>query len=516
MSTFAFTMRSNRTIYNILLSVAIVFMASLPLSAIEEKQFAAVSWKAKGDTCYGAGRLAEALEYYTKALDGSKRNNDDHTYYASIGNIGNIYARMGDFKRALYYFGMGYEAAVKNKETEMQWNFSTNIVAAYCMLKDTKNARAFFRNQMTIPIKDDVKKRYYFLNNQAYISLAENNQQMAEYYFRQTRDFVNERRMPLPYFVSSEMEIGKMMARKGNIDEAMRCFRTVHDTLVNVGNKDMLVGVLKEMSDIYSKSGQKDSAEKYRSQYLLMSDSVFNAQQFNIANSKLFEYENSQTKQRIDSLVSRNNMQLIVIVVFVIMVIGLTLLYIALRRRTRSLLEAQRMLVSKNEELMQNDRQNKTLLEQYVQMANRQAEQANDGAHPSEAKQGVNIDEEQRNKLLNCITSVMNDVEVISKSDFSLQMLADMVESNTKYVSWIINDTYKKNFKTLLNEHRIREACRRLADTEHYGNMTIQAIYEELGYNSAASFIQSFKKVNGITPSMYQKLRQQAVDDSEA
>lgn len=71
------------------------------------------------------------------------------------------------------------------------------------MLKDTKNARAFFRNQMTIPIKDDVKKRYYFLNNQAYISLAENNQQMAEYYFRQTRDFVNERRMPLPYFVSS-------------------------------------------------------------------------------------------------------------------------------------------------------------------------------------------------------------------------------------------------------------------------------------------------------------------------
>lgn len=115
MSTFAFTMRSNRTIYNILLSVAIVFMASLPLSAIEEKQFAAVSWKAKGDTCYGAGRLAEALEYYTKALDGSKRNNDDHTYYASIGNIGNIYARMGDFKRALYYFGMGYEAAVKTR-----------------------------------------------------------------------------------------------------------------------------------------------------------------------------------------------------------------------------------------------------------------------------------------------------------------------------------------------------------------------------------------------------------------
>lgn len=37
--------------------------------------------------------------------------------------------------------------------------------------------------------------------------------------------------------------------------------------------------------------------------------------------------------------------------------------------------------------------------------------------------------------------------------------------------------------------------------------MTIQAIYEELGYNSAASFIQAFKKVNGMTPSVYQKLK---------
>lgn len=511
-------MNSNQTSYNILLTAIIMLLASLPIRAIEEKQYAAASWKAKGDTCYNAGRLAEALEYYTKALDGAKRNVDEHTYYTSIGNIGNIYGRMGDFKRAIYYFGMGYEAAVKNKETEMQWNFSTNIVAAYCMLKDAKNARAFFHNQMTIPIKDAQKKRYYFLNNQAYISLAENNRQMAEYYFRQTRDFALERRMPLQYFISSEIEIGKLRTQKGDMKEAMRCFRTVHDSLTHIDNKDMMVSVLKEMSELYGKVGQKDSAEKYRSRYLALSDSVFNAQQFNIANSKLFEYENTQTKERIKNLVSRNNMQLIVIIVFVIMVAGLTLLYIALRRRTRSLLDAQRMLVSKNEELMQNDRQNKQLLEQYVSMANRQAEKTEEktegktevNKNPTDSRQSVIIDEQQRNKLLNSITTVMGNVEIISRSDFNLQMLADMVESNTKYVSWIINDTYKKNFKTLLNEHRIREACRRLSDTEHYGNMTIQAIYEELGYNSAAGFIQSFKKVNGMTPSMYQKLKQQA------
>ena len=39
-----------------------------------------------------------------------------------------------------------------------------------------------------------------------------------------------------------------------------------------------------------------------------------------------------------------------------------------------------------------------------------------------------------------------------------------------------------------------------LADTEHYGNKTIQAVYEEVGYTNAVSFIRAFKKINGMTP----------------
>lgn len=500
-------MNSNRRHLHLIILTALMLLLPLAATAIEEKQYAAASWKSKGDMCYNAGRFAEALEYYTKALDGAKRNNDDHTYYATIGNIGNIYAGMGDLKRALYYYGLGYEASVKRKDTDMQWRFSTNIVSTYCMLKDVKNARAFFRLQMTIPMKDATIRQLYFLYNQAYISMAENNIQMAEYYFRKTTEFAIERNMPTLYAIGPMVEVGKLYMQKGDTKSALECFRTAQDSIMHMKSKEQLINVYHELADIYGKIGEKDSARKYRSLYLAFSDSVFNMQQFNVANSKLFEYENKQTKQRIDSLVSRSNMQLVVIAVFVVMVVCLTLLYIALRRKTRSLLDAQRMLVSKNEELMQNDRQSKQLLEQYVNMASRQTSAT--ASTPSQPS--VNLDEEQRNRLLNSITTVMNDVETISRSDFNLQILADMVGSNTKYVSWIINDTYKKNFKTLLNEHRIREACRRLSDSEHYGNMTIQAIYEELGYNSAASFIQSFKKVNGMTPSMYQKLKQQTI-----
>lgn len=515
-------MNDNKTLLNIF-SLAI-FLFSLPALAIEKNSGSAVLWKSKGDTCYASGRLSEALEFYTKALDNAKRSEDEHTYYASIGNIGNIYGRIGDFKRSLHYYVMGYGEAVKNHDEETQWNFSTNIVAVCCMMKDTKDARAFFHKQMTLPIKDKTKKHYYFLNNQAYILLAEGKRQMAEYYFRQTRDFALERRMPLQYVLSTEMEIGKLMAQRGDIIGAMDCFRMVKNKISHPENMDIKVNALKEISNLYKRLGERDSSEKYRSEYLALSDSSFNMQQFNIANSKLFDYESKQFKERIDSLVSRNNLQLMVIVLFIIMVAGLTFLYLALRRKTRNLQDAQKMLVSKNEELMAVASNSKKLLHSYVKALDRQEENGavkttgdttEEGECESEQEEEkakddhreIALNEEQRNRLLNSITTIMEDVGVISNSDFNLSTLADMVHSNTKYVSWVINKTYNKNFKTLLHEYRIREACRRLTDKEHYGNMTIQAIYEEVGYNSAASFIQAFKKVNGMTPSVYKRLK---------
>lgn len=209
-----------------------------------------------------------------------------------------------------------------------------------------------------------------------------------------------------------------------------------------------------------------------------------------------------------DSLVSLNRIQLTVTIMFFILAATLAILYITLRHKNKMLLDARQTLMRKNDELITSDRNSKKLLEQYVKALNEMKNTADgtkqEDSHSEQNEIGLNA--EQRGRLLNSITSVLEDVEAITRQDFSLKMLADMAKTNTKYVSWIINDTYGKNFKTLLNEYRIREACRRLADHEHYGNVTIQTIYESLGYSSAAAFINAFKNVNGMTPSAYLKL----------
>lgn len=134
------------------------------------------------------------------------------------------------------------------------------------------------------------------------------------------------------------------------------------------------------------------------------------------------------------------------------------------------------------------------------QSAHEEADHASDTAPNS-----VGISHEQARQLTERVVGVMDDLAYISNPDFNLNALAEAVDSNTRYVSWAVNETYGKNFKALLNERRIREACRRLSDHEHYGNLTIQAVYEGVGYTNAVSFIRAFRKINGMTPSEYQR-----------
>ena len=116
------------------------------------------------------------------------------------------------------------------------------------------------------------------------------------------------------------------------------------------------------------------------------------------------------------------------------------------------------------------------------------------------------LDQESKDRLFNQIKRVMDDMSIICKPDFSLQQLADQVGSNYKYVSQVLNECYGKSFKQVLNEQRVREACRMFNDTERYGNLTIEAIAANLGFNSRSNFTVTFKRITGISPSDFMKM----------
>lgn len=72
------------------------------------------------------------------------------------------------------------------------------------------------------------------------------------------------------------------------------------------------------------------------------------------------------------------------------------------------------------------------------------------------------MSEEDKKRLLQMIFTVMETQPDIFSADFSLARLTEMVGSKRQYVSQVINEKFEKSFNTLLNEYRIKEACKRM------------------------------------------------------
>lgn len=87
----------------------------------------------------------------------------------------------------------------------------------------------------------------------------------------------------------------------------------------------------------------------------------------------------------------------------------------------------------------------------------------------------------------------------------TLHSTAKKLKTNTTYLSKIINTHKQKSFNEYLNELRIGYALQQIKENTQFRNYTISAIAKELGYKSANTFTNAFKKQTGINPSFYIK-----------
>ena len=88
--------------------------------------------------------------------------------------------------------------------------------------------------------------------------------------------------------------------------------------------------------------------------------------------------------------------------------------------------------------------------------------------------------------------------------DFSAKSLATELETNTRYISAVINSRFNTNFSCLMNEYRIKEAMHKMSD-RRYSTMTIEEIGLSVGFSNRQSFYASFYRIMGETPNSYRK-----------
>ena len=86
--------------------------------------------------------------------------------------------------------------------------------------------------------------------------------------------------------------------------------------------------------------------------------------------------------------------------------------------------------------------------------------------------------------------------------DLNIRQLAERLNSNTTYLSRVINGSYGQNFNDFINGYRVRAFEEKLRAGEHQ-KYTFLSLALDCGFNSKATFNRAFRKHTGKSPGEY-------------
>lgn len=94
--------------------------------------------------------------------------------------------------------------------------------------------------------------------------------------------------------------------------------------------------------------------------------------------------------------------------------------------------------------------------------------------------------------------------ELFLDTTLTVHKLAKETNSNSKYVSNVINSEFQQNFAVFINTYRVEKAKKILLNPENQ-KYTIESISKDVGFNSKSAFNIAFKKITNHTPSEFRK-----------
>jgi AraC-like DNA-binding protein len=104
------------------------------------------------------------------------------------------------------------------------------------------------------------------------------------------------------------------------------------------------------------------------------------------------------------------------------------------------------------------------------------------------------------------VQRIMEDKRLYLNAGFRLKGLSAETGFSVHKVSAYINMRCKTNFSGFLNRYRIQAVLKLMATGVHR-NQTLEALGQQCGFQSRATFIRAFKAHTGFTPSEYPEHR---------
>lgn len=119
-------------------------------------------------------------------------------------------------------------------------------------------------------------------------------------------------------------------------------------------------------------------------------------------------------------------------------------------------------------------------------------------------KESIDLPKEIIDDLLEKL-SIFEKKEGYLSRNIKLSALAKDMKTNTKYLSYVINNFKNHNYAQYINDLRINYIIDALKNNSTLRKYTVKAISETAGFNNTESFSKAFHKKTGIYPSYFIK-----------
>lgn len=308
------------------------------------------------------------------------------------------------------------------------------------------------------------------------------------------------------------------LAKAGDLDGAINETERWLSIAHAAGMKDEIPEGHRRLWQYYEEYGDLANAERNRLKYLELKDSLMSAKEVTAINSiPLIARNDRLSAEIIEEREKQSRIKTIAIVsgCFLILFALFILQLIKSRRRDRAYSREIYKKYIASIEAGAKERELRRRLEMSLSKTENPAESKEAGNCDACDADGKAIRDrkyrnsliaaDEENRILDAIHHTLEDVELVTAPGFTIAQLAEKSGYSVRQVSQVINECLHKNFRTVVNEIRINEVCKRLLDKEHYGQYTIEHIANGVGFQSRSNFSAIFKQVVGISAAEFRR-----------
>ena len=446
----------------------------------------------KGSYYYKKRNVKKALDYYLLAREYA---HNEHLYFEIHYMLGLIKTRIGKHREALTihqevlaFKEKIYEERIHKKSKGAIPPKGYILNAKYAIANSYKDLglldSAKYYNKIGLRESKEPKTLsiyYSFLLNQGNVDYlnksykaAIDSLKIAEKYFRIKKDVYN--------YAETSYYLGESYLKTDNTEKAMLYFKKV-DSVFNISPVLLPItrNSFEHLINHYKNKNDLKSQLKYLLQLKKM-DSVYIAYGTYANNKLLREYDLpliiGETK-RINSLLEKKQQTLNSIII-AISIILMGVFYVLVFQYRRRKLYKTRFNEIVNTEITTSNSNSEKLIEE------------------------LTISKDIISQILTSLEKFEKSKGFIN-SEITLQNLAKEFDTNSNYLSKVINHYKKESFSKYITNLRILFVINELKNNSTFRKYTILAIAKEVGFNNSESFSKAFYSKTGIKPSYFIK-----------